>query len=449
MRAGAKRISGTSGDLLEAARRLLDLAERSGAEEAEVYGVSWRGIDVDLRKEKVETASQGFTQGLGLRAVVLGAVGFSSTSDFSRLKETAEGAVRAARVRGRDPDWKGLPAAMKIEAVQGTVDRSIMTIDPQDGLELARALLEGCAAVSGVAPASGGVACGYTREILVSSQGLDLWEEGTACQAAMETVARGDDVATGYEFDNSRSLLQDLGRIGRRAAEMARGSLGGGKVETGSYDVLLKPVAFAELLDNTLIPSLCADNVQKGRSALAGRLGERLAGEDVQMVDDGLLSGGMGTSGFDGEGVASRRNVILEDGLLKTFLYDSYYAGKDGVQSTGNALRPGYSGVPRIGVRNLLLRSADSRDLLAETGEGVLVNGVIGAHTANPTSGDFSVEARNSFLVRDGALDRPIKSMMIAGNIFDILKDLQVGEDHRAIGSVVIPTVKARMKVIG
>jgi len=438
--------------LLDVARRLLELAEKGGAEEAEVYGVSWRGIDVDLRKEEVETASQGFTQGLGLRAVVRGAVGFSSTSDFSRLKDTAEGAVKAARVRGADPDWKGLPGAVRMAPVEGTLDRSIMSIAPQDGLELARSLLEGCAEVPGVSPASGGVACGYTREIVVNSQGLELWEEGTACQAAMETVARGsgvNDVATGYEFDNSRALLKDTAGIGRRAAEMARESLGGGTVETGTYEVLLRPVAFAELLDNTLIPSLCADNVQKGRSALAGRLGERLAGDEIQVVDDGLLTGGMGTSGFDGEGVPSRRNAILESGLLKTFLYDSYYARKEGAQSTGNAVRPGYSGVPRIGVRNLIVRSSHFRNLLAETREGVLVNGVIGAHTANPTSGDFSVEARNSFMVRDGSLDRPIRSMMIAGNIFDIMKDLQVGEDLRSVGSVVIPTVKARMKVIG
>jgi len=201
-------------------------------------------------------------------------------------------------------------------------------------------------------------------------------------------------------------------------------------------------------LEATLLPAIFADSVQKGRSALKGRVGEQIASESLQITDDGLLSGGLDSSSFDGEGVPSQRNVLVEDGILLGFLYDSYTAGKDGAKSTGNAVRSGYSDVPRVGIRNLIMSSHAAHDLFAEA-EGYLVNGLIGAHTANPISGDFSVEARNVFYITPGKDPKPIRSLMLAGNIFEILLDVELGTDVRSVGAIVTPTAKVRMNVIG
>jgi len=266
--------------------------------------------------------------------------------------------------------------------------------------------------------------------------------------ASLETIARGSDVATGSEFQNSRTLQPSLAEVGSAAAEMARSSLGGGKAESGTFDVLLKPLAFAELLESTLLSSLSADSVQKGRSSLATRVGEQISSESLWIVDDGLLPGGMDSSAFDGEGVPSQKNVLVDGGVLKGFLYDSYTAGKAGLNSTGNAVRSGYSDVPRVGIRNLIVSSPQAHNLLEET-KGYLVNGLIGAHTANPISGDFSVEARNGFWVVPGEEPRPIRSLMLAGNVFNLLKEIEVGRDTRMVGAMVMPTVKVRMKVVG
>jgi PmbA protein len=179
---------------------------------------------------------------------------------------------------------------------------------------------------------------------------------------------------------------------------MAVRSVNGQKVETGTYDVLLRPIAFTELLEYAFLPSISADNVQKGRSLMSEKIGQQVASSHLSFTDDGLLPGGLGTTGFDGEGVPSMRNSILERGVLKGFLYDSYTAGKSGVKSTGNAVRGGYSDLPRIGIRNLLVQSSEPFDVVKETGRGIVVNSFIGAHTANPISGDFSVEARNLFI---------------------------------------------------
>lgn len=424
------------------------MAERAGAKEAEVFGTTGRSVDVDLRKDQIELASESFHQGLGLRAVVRGAVGFSSTSDMTKLESVAQAAVRSARARGSDESWRSLPLPEAVQTPLNIFDVTIDRIAPEDCLDLARRMLSGCQVIKNAEPASGGVACVSGMEFVVNSWGIELSERGTSMQASMEAIAKGNDVATGTEFHNSRLLDADLYSVGKAAAEMAQRSINGSKAKGGIYDVILKPVAFVELLEYAFVPSIFADNVQKGRSHLAGRLGEKIGSDHLCMVDDGLLSGGMGTTAFDGEGVASKSNVVIEKGVLKGFLYDSYTAGKDGLKSTGNAVRSGYSDVPRLGLRNLMISSEHAFDLQEET-KGMLVNGFIGAHTANPISGDFSVEARNSFFVSPGEAPRPITSMMLAGNIFDLLKDLDVGTDVRAVDAVVTPSVRAKMKVVG
>jgi PmbA protein len=426
----------------------LALAERAGAKEAEVFGTAGRSVDVDLRKDQIELASESFHQGLGLRAVVRGAVGFSSTSDMTKLESVAEAAVRSARARGSDESWRSLPLPETVQTPRNIFDVTIDRIAPEDCLDLTRQMLSGCQEVKSAEPASGGVVCVSGMEFVVNSWGIELSEKGTSMHASMEAIAKGNDVATGTEFHNSRLLDADLYGVGKAAAEMAISSINGSKAEGGIYDVILKPVAFVELLEYAFVPSIFADNVQKGRSHLASRLGDEIGSDHLCIIDDGLLSGGMGTTAFDGEGVASKSNAVIENGVLKRFLYDSYTAGKDGLKSTGNAVRSGYSDVPRLGLRNLIVGSEHAFDLQDET-KGMLVNGFIGAHTANPISGDFSVEARNSFFVAPNEAPRPISSMMLAGNIFELLKDMDVGTDVRAVDAVVTPSIRARMKVVG
>ncbi len=430
------------------ARKLISMALKEGAEEAEVYGMDGRSVDIDLRKGSVELASESFHCGLGLRAVVKGAVGFSSTSNMKLLERVAHSATRSARARGVDKSWCSLPHPEKVKRPEGIFDPALENISPEECLDLAVSMLQGCEKVKGAEPISGGVTCISGTDFVVNSNGIELKERATLMQGSMETIAKRGDVATGSEFQNSRTLLPTLESVGEAAAEMAVASLGGTKGESGTFEVILRPLAFADLIQSTILPALYADNVQKGRSFLKGRIGEMIFNENLEVSDDGLLPDGMNSSAFDGEGVPSRRNELIEKGVLKGFLYDSYTGGKVGVKSTGNAIRSGYSDLPRIGIRNLLVSSPYSYDPQADT-NGYLVNSLIGAHTANPISGDFSVEAKNCFYVKSGETVKPIRSLMIAGNIFELLKDVEVGIDVRILGSIVTPSVKVKMKVVG
>lgn len=448
MNAGAMRISDTSGDLIGYGHKLMAIAMREGAEEAEVFGVSGRSVDIDLRKDEIELASESSHRGLGLRAVVKGAVGFSSTSDMAKLESVARAAVRSARARGADESWRSLPIPEKIQKPGDIFDPMLENITPEDCIDISMSMLQGSLQVKGIEPLSGGVTCVSGTEFVLNSSGIELTEKSTIMHASIEAIAREADVATGGEFHNSRLLKRDLQVVGRSAAEMAKSSLGGIKAESGTSYILLKPIAFAEILEYTFVPSISADNIQKGRSSLVNKVGEDIASLRLSITDDGLFPGGMGSSAFDGEGVPSQITPVVDKGRLLGFLHDSYSAGKAGVKSTGNATRSGYSEVPRVSIRNLIVSSSEPIDLLSET-KGILVNSLIGAHTANPISGDFSVEARNSFYVSPGEVPRPIRSLMLAGNIFDLLKDIDMGKDVRAVGAIITPTARVKMKVVG
>jgi PmbA protein len=207
--------------------------------------------------------------------------------------------------------------------------------------------------------------------------------------------------------------------------------------------VVLDNYVATEILE-VLAPSFLAENVQKGKSLLAGRLGEQLFAPALRIRDDGTLPGGMATTPFDGEGVAHRDTVLVEGGELRGFLYDTFYACRDGKQSTGNATRGGVKSAPHMGVTNFFVERGDSPAgaLLAGIGTGVLITDVMGMHTANPVSGDFSVGAAG-FLIENGAVAGPVKGFAIAGNILELFRNVElVGDDLRFFGAVGAPSLR-------
>ena len=435
--------------MIRTASQAIEYARRAGADEVEAYCVTDRSVSINTKLEHIEYAIETFTRGIGIRTIASGAVGFSSTNHEDSIKEACEMAVRSARASQPDPDWSGLPDRGSYQTVYGVFDRRLAEIELSDCVRLTADLIRGVTS-AGAIPTSGGLSISTGTVHIQNTNGIEHTEEGTSIAASIEcTVKDGAAISTAYEFDVSRNLDIDTYEIGRRAGELARRSLHGGRIETAKTTVLLRPLAIADILEYAFVPSMSADNVQKGRSMLSG-IGAEVASGGLDIFDDGLRAGGIGTSQADDEGTPSQKTAVIEDGILKGHLYDAYTAGKAGIVSTGNAIRAGYAGTPSIDPRNLVMEYPPS-DLIAETGNGVLVHSVIGAHTANQYSGDFSIEARNSFLIENGEVKQPIKSLMIAGNVFDMLKKIDgAGTDIRAVGGIVVPTVRvSEMQVVG
>ena len=266
----------------------------------------------------------------------------------------------------------------------------------------------------------------------------------------MDVITIDGETSTAYDFAISRALDIDFFALGKNASELALKSSNGIKIEPQKTDVIFHPFAFSDILEEALAPAIDSDNVQKGRSGLIDKLGEELAVPELSIYDDGLVEAGIETSASDDEGVPSQRTTVIEKGVLKTYLYDTYTAGKAGVKSTGNGSRSSYMSPPAVGLRNFIVDYPQT-DIIADTQSGVFINTVIGAHTANSISGDFSVEARNAFTIKDGVLDKPIKSLMISGNSFELLKNITgAGLDVGKVGGIITPSIRiSDMSVIG
>jgi len=436
--------------MYELAQKGLKAALSMGADEAEIFIGEGHGTSFDIRKNEIEGAKESTSQGLGIRVVINGAVGFASTNIMSRIEDTAKNAVSSAKVRESDPDWKALPSDEKYPNVCGIFDTELKNMELDDCIKKAIEMIDGAKTVSNITVTSGNFSRGFGKSLIMNSNGIEIEEMGTTVSGFVDTITNKGETSTAYDFEISRNNDIDFEIIGKNAAELARRSQDAISIDPHKTNVILHPFAFSDLLDSTFVPSIDADNVQKGRSNLINKLGEQIAAENISIIDDGLLDGGIETGRSDDEGVASQRTNVIENGVFSSYLYDSYTAGKDNVKSTGNGSRSSYFSTPSVGTRNFIVDVPGS-DIIEDTEEGIFINTVIGAHTANGISGDFSVEARNAFTIKDGMIDKPIKSLMISGNMFDMLKKIDgAGNDLRKVGSTVTPSIRIPdMSIVG
>jgi PmbA protein len=214
-------------------------------------------------------------------------------------------------------------------------------------------------------------------------------------------------------------------------------------VTTRKTPVVLDPYVAAGFLD-LISTALTSEAVQKGRSLFAGKKDTEVASGKITVIDDGTLPGGIASAPFDGEGVATSRTVLIEDGVLKGYLYNTYTAAKDGVCSTGNGVRNSFKGTPEVGVTNIFIKpgSVPAEQLFSELEKGIYITEVMGMHTANPISGDFSVGV-SGLLIEKGQLTRPVRGMALGGNIMDLLAGVNaVGNDLKFFGSRGSPTLR-------
>jgi PmbA protein len=240
----------------------------------------------------------------------------------------------------------------------------------------------------------------------------------------------------------------DPSAVGERAAFLASHSVGGKDIASGNYDVLLSPIAYAELLGAAFIPALSGRNVHAGRSYLASRLCDEIIDGRMSMYDDPLRSKGLVSGLWDAEGMPTKRVEFVRGGILASFAYDLRTAYRYGKESTASAIRNGATGGTAIGHHNFTVEGP--RTSVAD--ERVLyVHSLVGAHTANPMNGDFSVEISNAFWMEDGEFQVPVRSAMLTGNVFDMHKEIGgISEEDRQIGSMVLPSIRLiSQRIIG
>ena len=452
-------LRGAGSDALQLA---LERARAAGAHSADAVYAEGDALEVRVRGKEVDTVAQSRERTLGLRVFAEGPGGLrsalTSSSDLSRdaVARLAEDSVALARATAPDPS-AGLPAdgfARELPdlALFDPADRALATADwialAQRAEDAARGYdprivnSEGASASTSYTTICYGSSAGFAGEYASASH--SLYAQPVATQ-------NGGGMQTAWWASASRTLagLDSPEAVGRIAAERTIGQLGARRVPTCEAPVIFDPSASRELLAN-LAGCLSGYAVYRGSSFLREKTGREIASERVTIVDDGRKRGGLGSKPFDGEGQPTRRNVLVERGVLRSWLLDSYSARKLGLASTGNAARAA-GGAPSAAPTNLWLEpgAGDLETLVRGLERGLLVTGMFG-HGFNPVTGDFSRGARGYWVER-GERAYPVEEITIAGNLGEMLSHVEaIGADLRFLGSLGAPSLRiARMTIAG
>jgi PmbA protein len=365
-------------------------------------------------------------------------MGFAYTSDLTvtGLKRVVDQALDACRFNEPD-EHNGLPAPASLDGMPELVAQDFDALGVEDRVAMALELDRLTAEQSpDVKRTSGAVyADERSRVELYNTRGLRAAYDATVAYAYVEAIAeRGEEMQSGFSFTYGRSASAlDLRACAAEAADRGARMLGASQVAGRTTSVLFEPWAAAELI-GTLASSISAEAVQKGRSLLAGRLEDTVGSQRITLVDDGRMREGLASRPWDAEGVPTQRTPVIENGVLRCFLHNSYTARRDGTaRSTGNAARGSYRSSPELAPNNLVVLAGerDQAALLATMHNGVLVTEVHGLHTVNPVTGEFSLGI-SGFVVENGHPGAPIREMTVAGTLLGLLRGIEaLGSDLR------------------
>jgi len=412
--------------------------EAKGVEGVEAYAEQVTETSVSAYQGEVERLTSASSNGVGVRVVRAGRLGYAYTADLSDqgLRECLDDARANLEVSGEDPG-NVLPEAGAYERLEGIFDTRHAHTSPERkvgfALDLEARTRTADARVTQVESAGYGDAVGQVT--IASSAGVRGAYAVTHAYCYSVALATEDGQSqVGYGVDAARALDDlDPAPVAEEAARRAVRMLGAAKPPTRTVPVVFDRQVSPSLL-GVLLSGLSAEAVQKQRSLFAGKLGEQVGAPGLRLVDDGRLVDGPGAAPFDGEGVPTRRTVLIDDGVLRCFLHNTATAARGKATSTGNARRGSFKTTPGVAAHNVYLApgDADQAGLLAQAGEGLLVQEVSGVHSgANPVTGDFSVGVSGLWF-RGGELAEPVREATVAAHLLDILKGIvAVGSDLR------------------
>ena len=438
----------------EMAGRLLDIARRKQVD-AEVFVMRSRELSIEVIDGQVDTFIEAEASGLGIRIINDGRLGFAYSSDFSipALQKLLDDAITMAKYTTKN-EHNRLPQNGQAYAQLEIFDDNILRVSTEEKIELARHMESTARAydprVTVIERA--GYEDGEVSQLIMNTRGINAFARGNYCGGYVFLVAEQEgDAQNGFSV-LLKKRYADLQpeAIALEAARKAVRSLKARMIPSGKIPCLLDPYVMTRFL-GIIAQMVDAEAVQKGKSLFAGAIGQQVAAPSFNLVDDGLYADGVASFPFDGEGVASQTTSLIEKGQLGGYLYDTYTASCDGTASTGNGQRGSFRGLPSVGTTNFILLPGEKnrQELCSDIDYGFYITEVMGMHTANPISGDFSVGAAG-FVIRQGQEAEAVRGVTIAGNITDLLKDIEaIGNDLRFFGGKAAPTVRIRSLSIG
>lgn len=426
-------------------------ALRAGASDAEAVFAEGDEFETLVRLGQVEQLKEAGSRALGLRVYQGKRTASTSTSDLSPegIAQLIAGAMSLVRVTSEDP-CVGLPEPGEFGTLAGDLrlyHEDVYSLPVSERIEYARRTEAAAMAADPRIQNSGGGGFDAStgRKILANSRGFVGESRRSSCSISTQPIAHSPDgkMQRDYWYSHQRSLamLDSPESVGQEAARRTVRRLGARKVATQRVPILFAPEVATSIL-GAILQAVNGNAVYRGASFLAGKLGQSVAGANVTVIDDGTIPGGFGTAPFDGEGLPTRRKVVLDRGVLTSYLLNTYAARKLNLQSTGNASR-GLAGSPGIGAGNFYLEpgTQSPEQIIADVPAGLYVTELIG-HGVNAVTGDYSHGA-SGLWIENGELGYSVEEITVAGNLKEMLRNISaIGNDLIFRGSVACPTLR-------
>ena len=417
--------------LLDLCQYIVSVGKDAGATAIEALVKYENQIDTDIELSQISSVNQRLGTGIAIRLYIDKRMGsaFTNIPDKESAKEAVDLAVAAAKVTTEDPDWVGFPHPQEYASIDGLWHKGVVDANPGEMVASTGDIItKGSKSEPGMIIAGGGSGAFSGASAYANSNGVAVSEKGTGAFIVEVAVARTETITTPMviAYDIQRGLDLDIDGIVNRVAEQIRLLKNPAQGQTGKYKVILHPQAYSQLFTYTLMQGARGDNVARGKSMIADKIGDTVASEIFTLVDDGLYPTSAATSIADDEGVPRQRTPIIENGVLRSFLWDTYWANKMDLKSTGNAKRNMRQGLVEISSTTLVIEpgTREIEEIISEIDHGYYIQNVQGAHSSNPESGDFSIVGNPAILIENGKMIGGIDGLMVSGNIFDLLKNV-------------------------
>lgn len=423
-------------------------AVENECDEYEIYIDTKKLIELESEQDKLNFAKEEIRQGLGIRVIKDNKIGFAYTSNLDKIDEIGRQAIENTKLNQKDENY-AFSEVEKVKDVKNVYDKKIDDINLDESIELLKEVIA-TAKDSGCEVTGSGFGAESNQSLILNSNGVSIENKGTEFGVALSvTLQKEGKVSTAYDSQASRFFELNGEKLANEVCDLAKRSIDTKPVETNDYDVVLDYYAAIGLL-GTFMSAFDGENVRRGRSILKDKIGSQIANPTLSITDNPLLEKGLETAKCDGEGSVSQKTDLIKDGVLNSFIYDIYTANKENTETTSNGFRASYLSTPAIAASNLEFEFSEMKNL-SEIDKGVLTTSVLGAHTANPISGDFSVEASNAFKIENGELTDPINKAMISGNIFEIMKKVEgLNSEIKQYGQFIIPKLLVHdLRVVG
>lgn len=438
-------------DLREIASDVVARAVKGGATGAEAIISEGSEFSTLVRLGQVETLKESGARTLGLRVYVGSRAASTYSSDLTAdgIEHLIKGALELAQVTSEDP-YAGLPDPRELGSLPGDLKlyyEDVYALPPEQRIDYARRAEKASLSVDSRLKNSDGGSfdASNRRKVLVNSLGFvgDYRRSFSSISAAPIAQAPDGAMQRDYWYSSARTLarLDSPESVGAKAAQRTLRRLGARKIASTRVPLVFDSENARSLLDN-IFDAVNGDAIYRQSSFLEGQLGKKVAAEAITVIDDGTIPGGFGTSPFDGEGVPSRRTVVIENGVLKSYLLNTYTAKKLGLKTTGNASRA-LAGTPSIGYGNFFLEKGKKTpdQIIGDIKQGLYVVDLIG-FGVNLVTGDFSRGATGIW-IENGELTYPVEEITVAGNLKEMLHNItEIGNDLEFRSAMAAPTLR-------